>query len=148
MKEIAVMADLKDLLLHGSASTQETLRKKLQAKGYDIHQSKISRLLRKLDVVKSKNSEGDMVYGLAHDFAPPVVNATIRDLIVQIIANENTIVIKTSPGSASLIARMLDHKKCNILGTIAGDDTIFVAPLSVKDIKQCQDLICMYLSLK
>ena len=47
------------------------------------------------------------------------------------------IVIQTSPGSASLVARHLDmNKPADILGTIAGDDTIFVAPSKDFSIKQ------------
>jgi transcriptional regulator of arginine metabolism len=46
-------------------------------------------------------------------------------------------VINTTPGSASLVARQLDQTKPEgILGTIAGDDTIFVAPLSARKIEQ------------
>jgi transcriptional regulator of arginine metabolism len=46
------------------------------------------------------------------------------------------IVIHTTPGSASLIASHLDHfKPAGILGTIAGDDTIFVAPAIEKDVR-------------
>jgi transcriptional regulator of arginine metabolism len=46
------------------------------------------------------------------------------------------IVVHTSPGSASLIARFLDyrHKETEILGTVAGDDTIFIVPKSIKRI--------------
>ena len=46
------------------------------------------------------------------------------------------IIIRTSPGAAQLIARLLDSvgKAEGVLGTIAGDDTIFIAPISVKNI--------------
>lgn len=51
--------------------------------------------------------------------------------------NETLIVIKTSPGAAQLIARLLDSvgKSEGILGTIAGDDTIFVTPTTGNDIQ-------------
>ena len=46
------------------------------------------------------------------------------------------IVLHTTPGSASLVARHLDHAKPGgILGTLAGDDTIFVAPASLREVK-------------
>jgi transcriptional regulator of arginine metabolism len=51
------------------------------------------------------------------------------------VSNETLVVIFTSPGSASMVARVLDYNQITteILGTLAGDDTIFVAPKSVKD---------------
>jgi transcriptional regulator of arginine metabolism len=52
------------------------------------------------------------------------------------------IVINTTPGSASLVARQLDQTRPEgILGTIAGDDTIFVAPVSSRKIEQTVEAI-------
>ncbi|MFT6910461.1 MAG: transcriptional regulator of arginine metabolism [Oleiphilaceae bacterium] len=47
------------------------------------------------------------------------------------------VIIRTSPGAAQLIARLLDSlgKKDGVLGTIAGDDTIFIAPADVSNIE-------------
>jgi len=48
------------------------------------------------------------------------------------------IIIRTSPGAAQLIARLLDSlsKSDGVLGTIAGDDTIFIAPTNISEITQ------------
>jgi transcriptional regulator of arginine metabolism len=47
------------------------------------------------------------------------------------------IVIRTAPGSAQLVAGLLDKgKEIGILGTVAGDDTIFIAPIKTQQIKQ------------
>jgi transcriptional regulator of arginine metabolism len=48
------------------------------------------------------------------------------------------IIIRTSPGAAQLIARLLDSlsKSDGVLGTIAGDDTIFIAPTEINEIEQ------------
>jgi len=48
------------------------------------------------------------------------------------------IIIRTSPGAAQLIARLLDSlsKNDGVLGTIAGDDTIFIAPTEINEIEQ------------
>ena len=137
----SVITDLKNILIQGGTATQETICKALQVQGHMINQSKVSRLLRKINAVKSKNDRGEMIYRLPHDVLPPSIEASLSELILDIQANETMIVVKTSPGSASLIARIMDDKKHQIIGTIAGDDTIFIAPQSVKKIKQTLSLI-------
>ena len=140
--------DLKSILLQGITATQETICTALEAKGHQINQSKISRLLRNINAIKSKNDAGEMVYRLPHDVAPPSISTTLAHLIINVVANESMIVIKTSPGSASLIARIIDDKRCQVLGTIAGDDTIFVAPQSVEKINVTFSLVCSFLGVK
>lgn len=142
-----VITELKKLLLHGVAQTQETICDALLARGYPVNQSKISRLLRNINAIKSKNDHGEMVYRLPHDVTPPSITTTLDKLIVEIIANETMIIIKTSPGSASLIARIIDDKKCEVIGTIAGDDTIFVAPQSINRIQVTLSLISSLLGI-
>lgn len=143
----SLINDLKSILLQGVTATQETICMALEANGHQVNQSKVSRLLRNINAIKSKNDRGEMVYRLPHDVAPPSINTTLAELIVEIISNESLIIVKTSPGSASLIARIIDDKKCQVIGTIAGDDTIFVAPQSVKDIQITRDLLCDFLGV-
>ncbi len=101
-----------------------------------MNQSKISRLIRKLDAIKSKNELGEVVYRIAREPAPPTTESQLGHLIISIEANESLILVNTSPGAAQLIARVLDYhrNKLHILGTIAGDDTILIAPSTIKKI--------------
>ncbi len=127
---------LKDLLMGRKAATQEDLCLELAKLGYDINQSKASRLLRKIGAVKVTNEQGLIVYSLPREPAPPSMHTPLKDLIIDIVSNEVLVLIFTSPGSASMVARLLDYNqiKTEILGTIAGDDTIFVAPKSIQRI--------------
>jgi transcriptional regulator of arginine metabolism len=129
---------LGEILRKGSASTQQEICQELASQGYAINQSKISRLLHKLGAIKVKNPQGFTEYRLPKEAAPPPTQTPLKQLILKIEANEALVVIQTSPGSASLIARMLDYQnsESEILATLAGDDTIFVAPKSTKKIKQ------------
>lgn len=148
--EIPPLAEaLKDLLLGREASTQESICQVLEQKGYEVNQSKVSRLLRKIGAVKIVNAKGQTVYSLPREPAPPSMDTSIRDLILDVVSNETLVVIFTSPGSASMVARILDYIQMNteILGTIAGDDTIFVAPKSVKDIQKLCNEICALLKV-
>ena len=129
---------LKKILESGKNSTQEEIREMLEAKGFDVNQSTISRDLKKLGSLKGTDSKGRTTYRLS-DTANETsfISQSISDLILEITHNDSMIVIQTTPGSASLVARQLDiNKPAGILGTIAGDDTIFVAPSKDFSIKQ------------
>lgn len=138
-----LIEDLKKLLLAGEATTQEKICAVLQNRGHETNQSTVSRLLRKVGAAKSKNERGEIVYRLPLEPAPPTISSKLSSLVIDIVANETLVIIYTSPGSAQLIARILDYHKqsLKILGTIAGDDTILVAPTSIKDIKTMIDAI-------
>lgn len=56
--------------------------------------------------------------------------------ITSIVANESMVVVKTLAGRAQGVAEQIDHLKLsNVLATLAGDNTIFIAPVSVADTK-------------
>lgn len=128
---------LRKLLNQGTLSTQDELREKLERMNFAVTQSTVSRDLRKLAAVKMVDPSGRTVYRLAEETAAPVPTTSLGDLVLGIRTNGSMISVRTSPGSASLIARHIDYAlSTEILGTIAGDDTIFVAPANVKNIKQ------------
>lgn len=139
---------LKTLLLAETVGTQVEIQSVLEELGYEVNQSKISRLLRKLGAVKMTNERKQIVYSLPLEPKPPTSKSILSQLIVSIKKNESLIVINTNPGSASLIGRILDHHKdeLNVLGTVAGDDTVFIAPLSLQTIANTLDLIQIFLA--
>jgi transcriptional regulator of arginine metabolism len=124
---------LKEILTRGTLSTQEELRDKLEKARFAVNQSTISRDLRRLGAVRTTDAEGRVVYKLPEEYIAPVTSTSLASLVLDIEHNCATIVIHTSAGSASLIARHLDNlRPGGMLGSIAGDDTIFVAPKSAK----------------
>ncbi len=139
---------LKDLLLSGQAGTQEEICSTLNAQGFNVNQSKVSRLLRKIAAIKVKNPQGHVVYTLAKEPPPPSAHSPLSHLVLNIRANDTLIIITTSPGAAPLIARMLDfhQQDSHILGTIAGDDTIFVAPEKTDEIREIMEELKRLLS--
>ena len=132
------LSALRKILESGKNSTQEELRDMLEAKGHNVNQSTISRDLRKIGAIKGTDNKSRTVYRLSEiSQESTFVAQSVGDLILNITHNDSMIVIQTSPGSASLVARHLDmNKPADILGTIAGDDTIFVAPSKDFSIKQ------------
>ncbi len=131
----SLLNDLREVLLSRKSSSQGTICEILAKKGYPINQTKVSRLLREIGAVKTKNAQDQIVYSLPKEPAPSSTRSQIRNLIVDIAANETLVVIFTSPGAASMVARIIDYNQIetSTLGSLAGDDTIFVAPKSIKD---------------
>ena len=133
---------LRQLIREGEASTQEELCNALKRKKYDVTQSTVSRDLRRIGAVKATNAEGEIIYVLPdqHLVQSPLADHDFSSLLVEIQSNESMIVLHTTPGSASLVAANLDRKRSalGILGTLSGDDTVFVAPVSVKQISKVE----------
>lgn len=128
---------LRRLLVKEDASTQDELRDELEKLDFEVNQSTISRDLRKLGAIKMLDPSGRTVYRLAEEIAPVrAPSGGMGTLITDIEHNGTVIVVHTSPGSASLVARQIDQLRASggVLGTIAGDDTVFVCPRSPKEI--------------
>lgn len=138
-QEQAISIAIRKLIHTEKIKTQNQLSDALKAKGFAINQSKISRLLSKLNIVKIKDEEQQLIYGLPKEPHPPAIHISLSNLIIDVVANESQVVIHTSPGSASLIGRIIDYNResLDILGVVAGDDTLFVVPSSINKIKTC-----------
>jgi transcriptional regulator of arginine metabolism len=146
--KISIEEALKAVLMSDSVGTQDEIKHALEELGYEVNQSKISRLLRKLGAVKISNEHREIIYRLPLEPAPPASKNILSQLIISIKTNETLIIIHTNPGSASLIGRLLDHNRedLSILGTVAGDDTVFIAPKSVKKIAKTLRVIQDFLA--
>ena len=119
---------LSDLLKKSTLSTQDELRKKLEKMQFRVTQSTISRDLRKIGAMKALDTEGRTVYRLPVHEGMATETPANRSMVKNIQANASLAVVQTAPGTASLVALHLDIRKpAGILGTIAGDDTVFVA---------------------
>ena len=132
------MSDLKarrrqamaELIRSDSLSSQEQLAERLSELGYVVTQATISRDLDQIGAVKVRRG-GQLSYALPHQVqaaAEPRLAAVLRDFARSIETAANLVVIKTPPGSAHMIGVALDRSDfAEIIGTICGDDTIFVA---------------------
>jgi transcriptional regulator of arginine metabolism len=108
--------------------TQEELLAALAAAGVRATQATLSRDLARLGARRVSRPEGGTIYELEPAAEANGLGA-LRGLVQAISANASLVVIRTHPGSAPAIARAIDLGGVpEVLGTIAGDDTIFVAP--------------------
>lgn len=132
------MTDLKERrqraiadLISGSAlASQEELAERLSALGYAVTQATISRDLEQIGAVKVRR-DGHLSYALRDDVrsgANPRLAAVFRDWVRSVEPAANLVVLKTPPGSAHLVGVVLDQAELDeIVGTICGDDTLFIA---------------------
>ncbi|MFV0574611.1 MAG: arginine repressor [Vibrio sp.] len=141
--EKSLAESCKQLLKKQSFANQNEIRQKLIEMGYTgISQSTVSRLLSQLGVVKVQNTCGKKMYCITLENAPVRVESSILSQIEFISHNQHNVVIKTHPGSAQLVARLLDSDPHHdILGTVAGNDTVLVIPTDVSNIERCERLI-------
>jgi len=138
-KQEALIQAFKDLLKQEQFGSQGDIVEALKKQGFDnISQSKVSRMLSKYGAVRTRNARQEMVYCLPAELGVPTAKSPLRQLVLDIEYNEVMIIVRTSPGAAQLIARLLDSlsKSDGVLGTIAGDDTIFIAPTNVGKIEE------------
>ena len=143
-KHDALIKAFKQLLKEERCGSQGQIASQLQAMGFDnISQSKVSRLLSRYGAVRTRNALNELVYCLPPELGKLDSNIVIKDLVEDIHHNHSLIVIRTSPGAAQMIARLLDSvgRSEGILGCVAGDDTIFVAPMSADGIEQTMERI-------
>lgn len=132
------------LLKEEKFSSQSEIVQALQDEGFEnINQSKVSRMLTKFGAVRTRNAKMEMVYCLPAELGVPTTSSPLKNLVRDVDFNESVVVIHTSPGAAQLIARLLDSlgKSEGILGTIAGDDTIFTTPAKGFSVKQLYEAI-------
>lgn len=143
-KQDLLIKAFKDVLKTESYGSQGEIVDALKNQGFDnISQSKVSRMLSKFGAVRTRNARGDMVYCLPPELGMPTAKSPLKQLVLDIVHNNVMVIIRTSPGAAQLIARLLDSlsQKDGVLGTIAGDDTIFIAPADVSNIEELRQRV-------
>lgn len=138
-KQDELIKSFREILKGESFGSQGEIVEALKDQGFDnISQSKVSRMLSKFGAVRTRNARGEMVYCLPPELGVPTAKSPLKQLVLDIVHNKVMIIIRTSPGAAQLIARLLDSLSPSdgVLGTIAGDDTIFIAPADVDKIEE------------
>ena len=121
-------AALRKLLSTGHRGTQEALCAELAHRGFPSTQSTISRDLKLLGAQRSVTEDGTFVYGLRTQ----PQGTFPADMVVGIEHNESMVVVRTRVGRAQAVGLDLDAMDHpDILGTLAGDDTVLVIPRSI-----------------
>jgi transcriptional regulator of arginine metabolism len=110
--------------------SQEQLRKRVKAEGFDVTQATLSRDIRELGLVKG-GSDGAYQAAQQVDASPAVATSVLQRAVGEYLARvdqvQQLVVLRTGPGQAQLLGVALDRARLpEVVGTIAGDDTILV----------------------
>ncbi|RMH21636.1 MAG: arginine repressor [Gemmatimonadetes bacterium] len=116
-------------------TSQEALRELLAERGIEATQATLSRDFRELRLVKVTDAAGVSHYRLPEDWEnTPPLTALLPTLFLSAEGTGNLLVVRTLIGGASAVAVALDWEEWpEVLGTIAGDDTILVIVRTPED---------------
>lgn len=126
-----------ELIAKNDIETQEELSEYLQAEGYAVTQATVSRDIREMKLTKVSMSNGKQKYAALVDSKEDMSEKyvrVLRDGFVSMDMAQNILVIKTVSGMASAVCAAVDDMQFSeIVGTLAGDDTIMCAVRTVED---------------
>lgn len=127
--------DLLKILYQGHASTQQDFVAALREAGHDVTQATVSRDLQELGAVKVRLGNqvayrfpDDVLRAAAGQSAQRNLMKEMQELAIDVRVAAALVVVVTMPGHAAALARTIDLAALpEVMGTIAGDDTVFVA---------------------
>ncbi len=139
---------LRRIVASHKISSQEELQSKLVQEGIDATQATLSRDLKALKIVKMHSPDGGYYYAQS-DVPKPMPQSDMSHIlsgISSICFSGQLGVVKTRPGYASMVGTVIDSAPLeNVMGTIAGDDTLLILLSSGADSGQVLENIGKYL---
>ena len=138
-----------DIIDKHEVGTQGELVELLRKPGFDATQATVSRDIKELGLVKVSGSERKYKYvkadGGAHKISAKFGNI-FKECVLSVRSAANIIVIKTVIGGANSACAFIDHLNLpQVIGTLAGDDTIFTVIADGEDVKETVKLLESYL---
>jgi len=122
-------------------ATQEELLAALREDGFEATQATLSRDLARLGARRLLAPGGGTRYELPAEERRDGLDALGR-LVASVSCNGSLVVVRTHPGSAPAVARAVDMARLpELLGTIAGDDTVFIAPVRERRARALADQV-------
>ena len=137
----ARQAAIREVLDSGEIHSQGQLLEVLQARGVSVTQGTLSRDLVEIGASRVRSEAGQLVYAVplegpvgqesstyrTSESALSRLAGLCRDLLISAEASANLVILRTPPGAAQFLASAVDQARMgDVLGTIAGDDTIMV----------------------
>jgi len=141
MSKRARHAQLLEVIREHRVSSQEALRELLRARGTEVTQATLSRDIRELRLVKIPDAEGTAHYSQPEEWeSTPPLESLLPTLFHSAEGVGNLLVVRTMKGGAQTVAAGIDWEEWpEVLGTLAGDDTILLilrAPQHLAEVQQ------------
>lgn len=117
------------VLRRSTIGSQAELAAALRKQGEQVTQATLSRDLEEMGATKSRLSDGRIAYRLPDEPRPETIDVQrmLTEFLVDVTPSGSLVVLRTPPGCAQPVARAIDTGNVeNIIGTVAGDDTILV----------------------
>ncbi|MFW6113937.1 MAG: arginine repressor [Actinomycetota bacterium] len=135
---------IRELIEKDPPRSQVELVGRLAGMGIDTNQSTVSRDLREMGVVRLPDGKGGLVYGLPGEQSGPAGESDLkrgmREFLVGSETSGTLVVLSTEPGNAHALAVILDRSRLEeVIGTVAGDDTILVVVREGFDARKLAD---------
>ena len=126
-------------------STQDELLKLLFDNGFDVTQATISRDIRELKLIKTTDSQGRYRYSVPkekNNDSSNKYNSVLSSSVVEVRCACNMVCVRCLTGTAQAVCFIIDEQKSEkIIGTLAGDDTIFIMCANEDDAqKVCKNI--------
>jgi transcriptional regulator of arginine metabolism len=117
---------IRDLLTTVTVTSQDELRKKLARRGFHVTQATLSRDIRELKLNKGPDGYA-LPAGAVEDEDLPGIGDVLENFGLEVRQAQNLLVLVTATGSAQTVAAAVDYEDWpEVVGTIAGDDTVLV----------------------
>lgn len=133
MSKLLRQKALIDLITGNNVSTQQELQDKLRDAGFETTQATISRDIKELSLIKTVSSDGVYKYDIPSSIKDrgkspnELLKNIFKEAVISVNFAQNIVVIKCHVGMAQAVCAKLDNAEFNaVVGTLAGDDTIFV----------------------
>ena len=149
----ARQAKIIDIVAENRVSSQIELRTQLQQAGIDVTQATLSRDLEELHAFKEYGADGKKVYRIpniveisdSESGARGQLERWAREIITSARQAMNQIILRTPPGAAQLLASAIDHALFpEVLGCIAGDDTVLVITTSTSSAAELKEELLLF----
>jgi transcriptional regulator of arginine metabolism len=124
---------IRELVARSRVTNQDELRRKLRRRGFQVTQATLSRDIHELRLFKGPggyslpNGNSNGASAATHDDAPPSVEEMLASFGLRVVHAMNQVIVRTVMGGAQPVAAALDRQDWpEVVGTIAGDDTVLV----------------------
>lgn len=151
MKRQERLKIIREIIKEKKISSQEDLLEELNKRGIRVTQATVSRDISSLNLVKIRDALQNEYYGISFNYQGDQhtglqrIKSKFKDSVISVEMANNIIVIKTEPGEAQGVAWAIDSSNFEeILGTVAGDDTIICIVRNESETQRIMELFKSY----